>query len=172
MNTVKFLSRGGGRITCFRCGGPNHKANSCCATDEEVEQYQAFLSVQARDTMDEAWYKDTGPNQHKASKTIEAYGTWPCIGTDTIIVGNSSSLPISDLTLCSNIFTHISYGCVGSKLHFFLWCFYILFSYCWLIFSLSLAISNGLQIRYYPYTSSLLKNVGHLISNSSENHSK
>ncbi|KAF5478210.1 hypothetical protein F2P56_004791 [Juglans regia] len=61
------------RITCFRCGGPNHKADTCCATDEEAEQYQAFL-VQTGDTTDETWFPDTGANNHMTPTTTDAQG--------------------------------------------------------------------------------------------------
>lgn len=42
---------GSTRITCFRCGGPNHKADGCCAPNEEVEQYKAFASLQIGDSI-------------------------------------------------------------------------------------------------------------------------
>lgn len=62
----------GGWIICFRCGGPNHKPDSYYATDEEVERYQSFLSIQARDAIDKTWYMDTRANQHMAPNTTEA----------------------------------------------------------------------------------------------------
>ncbi|KAG6793802.1 hypothetical protein POTOM_003025 [Populus tomentosa] len=51
--TQTFTNRGGrstgrgrGGITCFRCGGPNHKADGCFAPDEEAEQFKAFAALQ------------------------------------------------------------------------------------------------------------------------------
>ncbi|KAF9669393.1 hypothetical protein SADUNF_Sadunf14G0103100 [Salix dunnii] len=63
--------RGRGGITCFRCGGPNHKANGCFASDDEAAQYKAFAAIQVRDTTDDSWYPDTGANQHMTSNPNE-----------------------------------------------------------------------------------------------------
>jgi hypothetical protein len=40
-------SSGCGRrgITCFFCGGPNHKIDGCFALDDEVVQYKAFVAI-------------------------------------------------------------------------------------------------------------------------------
>jgi hypothetical protein len=40
-------SSGYGRrgITCFFCDGPNHKADGCFASDDEVVQYIAFVAI-------------------------------------------------------------------------------------------------------------------------------
>lgn len=47
--------------------------------------------------MDEAWYMDTGANQHMAPKTTKAHGTLPYTRTDTVMIGNGSGLPIFSL---------------------------------------------------------------------------
>ncbi|KAG6663825.1 hypothetical protein CIPAW_02G049900 [Carya illinoinensis] len=83
---------------CFPCGGPNHKADSCCATDEETESYQAFLAIQTGDALDDVWYPDTGPNQHMAPTSTDAKGILPYSGTNSVIVGNSLGLPISGVS--------------------------------------------------------------------------
>jgi len=55
----RSAGRGRGGITSFRCGGPNHKANGCFASDEEVEQFKAFAALQVADPIEETWYPDT-----------------------------------------------------------------------------------------------------------------
>ncbi|XP_041003997.1 uncharacterized protein LOC121249352 [Juglans microcarpa x Juglans regia] len=95
-------SRGGGRnngygghITCFHCGSPNHKVDVCFATDEEVERYKAFLSIQVGDTMEELWFLNTSANQNMTPTTNDAQGIKNYTGTDKVTVGNGIELPIS-----------------------------------------------------------------------------
>ena len=41
----RSAGRGHGGITCFRCGGPNHKADGYFASDKEAEQFKAFTAL-------------------------------------------------------------------------------------------------------------------------------
>ncbi|XP_011012711.1 PREDICTED: uncharacterized protein LOC105116907 isoform X2 [Populus euphratica] len=64
-----------GSITCFRCGGPNHKADGFFASNEEADQYKAFAAIKIGETAEDLWYSDTGANQHMSSNTNEVQGT-------------------------------------------------------------------------------------------------
>ena len=46
-------NRGRSGIICFRCGGPNHKADGCFASDEEADQYKAFAAIKIGETAEE-----------------------------------------------------------------------------------------------------------------------
>ncbi|KAF5458236.1 hypothetical protein F2P56_022282 [Juglans regia] len=99
-----FSSRGGrsigcgrGGITCFQCGGPNHKANGCFASDEDVEQFKAFAALQVTDTPEDPWYLDTGANHHMTSDTSEVKCIYSYLGNDFVMVGNGNGLPISGI---------------------------------------------------------------------------
>ena len=98
----QHLSRGNGKpparhgcITCFLCGGPNHKADNCWASDEEAESYQAFLAAQTRDISDDVWYPNTGANQNETPTFTDAKGIKQYSGTYSMMVGNGLGLPIS-----------------------------------------------------------------------------
>ncbi|KAG6749379.1 hypothetical protein POTOM_046424 [Populus tomentosa] len=86
---------GRGNITCFRCGGPNHKADGCFASDEEANQYKAFAAIKIGETAKDSWYSDTGANQHMTSNTNEVQGIISYPGNDSIMVGNGQGLPIT-----------------------------------------------------------------------------
>jgi hypothetical protein len=85
---------GRGGITCFRCGGPNHKADGCFASDDEAAQYKAFADIQVRDNAEDNWYPNTGANQHMTLNPSEVQGIDSYSGTDTIMVGNGNGLSI------------------------------------------------------------------------------
>lgn len=87
--------RGHGGITCFRCGGPNHKADKCFTSDEEADQYKAFAAIKIRDTAEETWYSDIGVNQHMICNTNEIQGINSYLGNDFVMVGNGQDLPIT-----------------------------------------------------------------------------
>ena len=70
-HTGRSSGSGRGGITCFRCGGPNHKTNGCFASDDEAKQYKAFAAIQVRDNAEDNWYPDTGANQHMTSNPSE-----------------------------------------------------------------------------------------------------
>jgi len=84
--------RGRGGITCFRCGGPNHKADGCFTSDDEVAQYKAFAAIQVRDNAEDSWFPDTGANQQMTSNPSEVQGIDSYSGTDTVMVGNGNGL--------------------------------------------------------------------------------
>nr|TKS12169.1 hypothetical protein D5086_0000067550 [Populus alba] len=43
------FGRGRDIIICFRCGGPNHKADGCFTSNKEAEQYKAFAGFLLKD---------------------------------------------------------------------------------------------------------------------------
>jgi len=88
-------NHGRGSITCFRCGGPNHKADGCFASDEEADQYKAFAVIKIGEIAEEIWYSDTGANQHITSDTNEVQGIISYPGNDSVMVGNGQGLPIT-----------------------------------------------------------------------------
>ena len=53
-HTGHSSGRGWGGITCFRCGGPNHKADGCFASDDDAAQYKAFAAIQVRDNAEDS----------------------------------------------------------------------------------------------------------------------
>lgn len=79
---------------CFYCGGPNHNGDSCCAPNDDVKQYKAFVALHIGDTVDDIWYPDTITNQHMIANVTDAHGKHPFIGQDSIIVGNGDALTI------------------------------------------------------------------------------
>jgi hypothetical protein len=89
-------NRGCGSITCFRFGGPNHKADGCFASDEEADQYKVFAAIKIGETAEETWYSDTRANQHMTSDTNEVQGIISYPGNDSVMVGNGQGLPITD----------------------------------------------------------------------------
>ncbi|KAG6790018.1 hypothetical protein POTOM_006161 [Populus tomentosa] len=102
--TQTFTNRGGrstgrgrGGITCFRCGGPNHKADRCFASDEEAEQFKAFAALQVTEPTEETSYPDTGANNHMTADTSEVQGIHSYPGNDSVMVGNGNGLPISGI---------------------------------------------------------------------------
>ncbi|KAG6794077.1 hypothetical protein POTOM_003310 [Populus tomentosa] len=88
-------NRGRGSITCFRCGGPNHKADGCFASDEEADQYKAFAAIKIRETTEDPWYPNTRANQHMTSNTNEVQGITSYPGNDSVMVGNGQDLHIT-----------------------------------------------------------------------------
>uniref|UniRef100_A0A6N2LVF6 Retrovirus-related Pol polyprotein from transposon TNT 1-94-like beta-barrel domain-containing protein n=1 Tax=Salix viminalis TaxID=40686 RepID=A0A6N2LVF6_SALVM len=88
-------NRGRGGITCFRCGGPNHKADGCFAPEEEADQYKAFAAIKIGETTEEPWYSDTGANQHMTSNTNEVQGIISYPGHESVMVGNGQDLSIT-----------------------------------------------------------------------------
>ncbi|KAG6739150.1 hypothetical protein POTOM_056736 [Populus tomentosa] len=93
----RSTGRGRGGITCFRCGGPNHKADGCFAPDEEAEQFKAFAALQVTEPTEETWYPDTGANNHMTADTSEVQGIHSYPGNDSVMVGNGNGLPISGI---------------------------------------------------------------------------
>uniref|UniRef100_A0A6N2MIK5 Reverse transcriptase Ty1/copia-type domain-containing protein n=1 Tax=Salix viminalis TaxID=40686 RepID=A0A6N2MIK5_SALVM len=89
-------SRGRGGITCFRCGGPNHKTDGCFASNEEAEQYKAFAAIKIGETIEEAWYSDTRANQHMIPDINDIQGIVSYPRNDSVMVGNGQDLSISD----------------------------------------------------------------------------
>jgi hypothetical protein len=85
--------RGYGAITCFQCGGPNHKTDRCFASDED--QYKAFATIKIGEIAEEIWYSDTSTNHHMTSNTNEVQGINSYLGNDSVIVGNGHDLPIT-----------------------------------------------------------------------------
>nr|TKS09037.1 hypothetical protein D5086_0000097240 [Populus alba] len=83
-----------GGITCFRCGGPNHKIDGCFASDDEAAQYKAFAAIQVRDNTEDSWYPDTGANKHMTSNPSEVQGMDSYSSTDTVMFGNGNGLAI------------------------------------------------------------------------------
>ena len=53
---------GRGGITCFRCGGPKHKADGCFASNEQTDRYKTFDAIKIGETAEKTWYFDTGAN--------------------------------------------------------------------------------------------------------------
>jgi hypothetical protein len=86
--------RGRGGITCFRCRGPNHKANGCFASNEEARQFKVFAALQVADTIEETWYPDTGANHHMTSETCEVQGIHSYLRNDSVMVENENGLQI------------------------------------------------------------------------------
>ena len=95
--TSRNFGRGRGGITCFRCGGPNHKNDGCFASDDEVAQYKAFAAIQVRDNAKDSWYPDTGANQHMTSNPSDVQGIDFYSGTDKVMVGNGYGLAIAGI---------------------------------------------------------------------------
>ncbi|KAF5472656.1 hypothetical protein F2P56_009355 [Juglans regia] len=93
----RITGRGRGVITYFRCGGPNHKADGCFASDEEAEQFKAFAALQVAETTEVTWYPDTGANHHMTSDTNEVQGIHSYLGNDSVMVGNGNGLQISGI---------------------------------------------------------------------------
>uniref|UniRef100_A0A6N2NKC7 Retrovirus-related Pol polyprotein from transposon TNT 1-94-like beta-barrel domain-containing protein n=1 Tax=Salix viminalis TaxID=40686 RepID=A0A6N2NKC7_SALVM len=93
----RSAGRGRGGITCFRCGGPNHKADGCFATDEEAEQFKAFAAIQIADPTEDTWYTDTGANNHMTADTSEVQGIHSYLGNESVMVGNGNGLQISGI---------------------------------------------------------------------------
>ncbi|KAF9663835.1 hypothetical protein SADUNF_Sadunf17G0093300 [Salix dunnii] len=92
--TTRNYGRGRGGITCFRCGGPNHKADGCFASEDDAAQYKAFAAIQITENADDSWYPDTGANQHMTSNPSEVKGIDSYSGNDTVMVGNGNGLTI------------------------------------------------------------------------------
>ena len=89
--------RGRGGITCFHCGGPNHKTDGCFASNDEAARYKAFAAIQIRDNAEDNWYPDTSANQHMTSNPIELQGIDFYSGTDKVMVGNGYGLAIAGI---------------------------------------------------------------------------
>ena len=83
-----------GGITCFLCGGPNHKTDGCFASDDEAAQYKTFAAIQVRDNTKDRWYPDTGANKHMTSNPSEVQGIDSYSSTDTFMFGNGNGLAI------------------------------------------------------------------------------
>ncbi|KAG6747881.1 hypothetical protein POTOM_047772 [Populus tomentosa] len=93
--TSRSSGRGRGGITCFRCGGSNHKTDGCFASDDEAAQYKAFAAIQVKDNAEDSWYPNTGANQHMTSNSNEVQGIDLYSGTDKVMVGNGNGLAIA-----------------------------------------------------------------------------